>query len=341
MKDFLHLDVRRRSWNPARIIDVTLRDGGFRTGFEWSFEDVVTIATSALSAGAACVELGYAGGVPDMHGLPNPGLSADLSPDHVARVRERVGAGLLCAMVHPSAAKAVAPLAEYRSAGLDMVRLVYHEAWAARFFELAGEAAAAGLTTSANIALASRYDTAEFLEQVERVTRTGVDIVYFADTCAALFPERVEELTRLLTGLAPTGFHAHDFLSLALANSLVATSAGAGWIDASICGIGRGAGNLRLELWLAVEMACTGSGARLSTLAPALQLIEDRLGVQTAPDLVSIVAGALNLTPPQEDQVRVRAAAGSILEAAATLLENHGGAESVPRAFEIASAQNV
>lgn len=342
MKDFLELDVRRRRWPSTRVIDVTLRDGGFRNGFGWTVDDMVTIASAVVDAGVSCVELGYIGGVPEAHGVEEAGPTANLAPEHVAHVRAEVPTGLLAAMVHPSAASDDLRLAPFAAAGLNMVRLVYHARWKARFAALAREAREAGLLVSANIALASRYQGAELVTEARDIAGPNIDILYFADTCAALLPSETGAIARALSPLGTLGFHGHDFLSLALANALAATSEGTSWIDASLQGVGRGAGNLRLELWLTLMAASTGSNEScLTMLLPALKRVEQRIGPEASPDIASIVAGALNLTPPQEDQLRDASDAAGCAERAAALLQNHIDAVSVPKALVASSGFGI
>ena len=80
--------------------------------------------------------------------------------------------------------------------------------------------------------------------------------------------------------------------------------------------------------------ASTGANQScLHMLLPALQLVERRLGPELSPDMASIVAGALNLTPPQEDQLRHAADAAQCTERAAMLLQNHLDAGSVAQAL--------
>jgi 4-hydroxy 2-oxovalerate aldolase len=76
-----------------------------------------------------------------------------------------------------------------------------------------------------------------------------VDAVYLADSLGSMRPARVTELIRRFATHTPhpIGFHAHDNQGLALANSLAAIEAGASWIDATMAGMGRGAGNAKTE----------------------------------------------------------------------------------------------
>lgn len=309
-------------WMPAaRVLDVTLRDGGFRNAFAWSRDDMCAIASSAAKAGVHTVELGYIGGVPEFHNVNEQGLAAHLSPILVAAARE-AGTARLAAMVHPSAATASIDYAAFHHAGLSLVRFVHHPSWFEKLKPHVAAARDAGLLTSINVALASRYTLAEISEQFEAAASIEPDVLYVADTCAGLAPHHVEALVALALRYSPeVGFHAHDFLSLALANGVAAANAGAHYIDASIAGLGRGAGNLRTELWLALQQTCGAGGGDLEPLVGVLDLLERQLGPPPAPDLAAVVAGAANLTPPQEDWLRETGAAksGSVALAAAQL----------------------
>jgi 4-hydroxy 2-oxovalerate aldolase len=344
VNELLTIARRPRFWPEARLIDVTLRDGGFRTGFDWTEDEIVDHARSVLEAGCDFVELGYLGGVPELHGVTGLGAAANLTPAAVARLAARIGTGALCAMVHPSASNDAPALEEARAAGLSMIRIVYHASWKERFGAIADRARTAGLITAGNIALASR-NQASAIEQMARTVAPRVDVLYFADTCGALLPDEVRALVQaaLAQGVADVGFHGHDYLSMALANAHAASLAGARWIDASVQGIGRGAGNLRLELWLALCQAHgRAKGAGLAGLVPSLAAVERRLGAPLMPDLASLVSGALNLTPPQEDALRAAAAPGaalSVQEVALGLLAAAADGQPIAHALDACAAK--
>ena len=263
--------------------------------------------------------------MPELHHVADLGPSADLTPEVISAIAARAGPGSLCAMIHPSAAGVDPALDAARGAGLDMVRIVYHSSWKDAFAALADKARSAGLVVAGNIALASRY-TFETLVKMSGDIAPRVDMVYFADTCGALFPDEISRIVEATRGSAEIGFHGHDYLSMALANAHAAAQTGARWIDASVHGIGRGAGNLRLELWLALRHAHgPAKAAKLVELLPALSVIESRLGAPLSPDLASLVSGALNLTPPQEDELRAAAQQGGaapLADLALRLLEH-------------------
>jgi 4-hydroxy 2-oxovalerate aldolase len=97
------------------------------------------------------------------------------------------------------------------------------------------------------IDVATRDEERTCLDELARLDT--VDAVYLADSLGSMRPERVTELFRRFATHTrhPLGFHAHDNQGLALANSLAAIEAGASWIDATMAGMGRGAGNAKTE----------------------------------------------------------------------------------------------
>ncbi|QEE09768.1 hypothetical protein D1093_09375 [Bartonella kosoyi] len=82
----------------------------------------------------------------------------------------------------------------------------------------------------------------------------GASILYLADSHGSLLPDTVTHFVQKTKSITPLeiGFHAHDNLGMAMANSIAAVEAGASFIDSSLMGMGKGAGKLTLELWLAL-----------------------------------------------------------------------------------------
>ena len=90
----------------------------------------------------------------------------------------------------------------------------------------------------------------EIAEQAKKMESYGADYINLADSAGALLPDQVKarvEAVRAAVNI-PVGFHAHNNLSLAVANSLAAIDAGASYIDATLRGLGAGSGNTQLEV---------------------------------------------------------------------------------------------
>jgi 4-hydroxy 2-oxovalerate aldolase len=78
----------------------------------------------------------------------------------------------------------------------------------------------------------------------------GADYINLADSAGYLMPEGVTERVKAVVSAVsiPVGWHAHNNLALAMANSLAAVEAGASYLDGTLCGLGAGAGNTQLEV---------------------------------------------------------------------------------------------
>lgn len=302
----------------AKLLDVTLRDGGFQTNFNWTIDEISTITQSVLSAGADLVELGYIGGVPGDHNVNKGGIGANLTPSMISKIYDNIFCSnvqnnlpknSLVAMIHPSSITHSLPFDKYKDAGLSMLRFIYHQTWHEKLVLLHNEAKSKGFVTSINLALISRYQPKEIQKIITDICILNPDIIYIADTCSALLPHDVSNKIHLVNSSnfnnLPLGFHAHDFLSLALANSIEAEAAGTSYIDSSILGIGRGAGNLRTEFWLSLKTSRTCSKNNLEPLKIATSIVLNKFGESLfLPDFLSIVSASANLTPPQEEIIR-------------------------------------
>lgn len=317
MHDFLVMQPRDLELPHFETLDATLRDGGFQVNFQWSRDEMVAIAGAALSAGCAYSELGYAGGVPDMQNV-DVGFSADLTADDVRAIAQGIEhkygiatEGRLAIMLAPAVITDDIPLKALKDAGIELVRFVYHKLWHDKLAHLHEQCREAGLKTSINVALASRYELQELKDAVRDVMALKPDLFYLADTCGGLLPNDVESVYRVVNecwALYPgiqTGFHAHDHTGSALANALAAVGHGVHFIDATVCGLGKSAGNLRMEL-LFVVLQARVADARVDTesLEPAIEIITHKDGPSRRLDMASIVLGAGNFTPPMEAALR-------------------------------------
>jgi 4-hydroxy 2-oxovalerate aldolase len=290
----------------AQLLDVTLRDGGFTVDFDWSADTVEAVVGSIAAAGIPFVEIGYHGGIPEMHGVPNVGISANVPLARCRALKARSAATELVLMVHPGCVTDL-DFDALAGAGVGMVRFVYHPSWRSSLSRLVRGCLATGIQTAVNIALLSRYRHADIVRVAEEVAAFRPSVLYLADTCSSLYPEQVGEIVGNVKARlpeVPIGFHGHDFLTLAFANAIAAVRAGATFVDVSLLGIGRGAGNLRTELWCAATSAQGVSSFDLAALIPGLDAIDRARRSTRAYDLPSLVAGACNLTPPQEDCLR-------------------------------------
>jgi 4-hydroxy 2-oxovalerate aldolase len=110
-----------------------------------------------------------------------------------------------------------------------------------------------GYQTTFNLMALSTVQERELFDALEVVVASPVDVVYVVDSFGSFYSEQVRDLTGKFVKLArdagkEVGIHAHNNQQLAYANTIEAMLAGATWLDATIAGLGRGAGNCPLEL---------------------------------------------------------------------------------------------
>jgi 4-hydroxy 2-oxovalerate aldolase len=289
----------------AQLLDVTLRDGSFAVGFRWDESSVYRIVGALAKARIPFVELGYLGGVPDLHHVADAGITADFPLFLAADLAARFPETNFALMVHPGALTRELDYREIRQAGIALLRFVYHPSWSEKLQQGVASARQAGLSTTVNVALATRYEPASLLTLCCELGASLESTIYLADTCSSFYPVQVQELMRTLAAALPVplGFHSHDFMSLAFANSLAAASAGATYIDVSLSGIGRGAGNLAAELWCIAAVAQEVERYDVEALLAGLDEVRCYTSARQS-DVVSLVCGACNLTPPEEDLLR-------------------------------------
>lgn len=135
-----------------------------------------------------------------------------------------------------------------------MVRLAVDPQNFKRAVILANKIKTLGFLVSFNLMYASRWETDFKLDKRLNELNNAADYFYVVDSYGGLYPQQVSDIFKKLKQHLniPLGFHGHNNLEMALVNSLAALESGAGIIDSTICGMGRGAGNLKTELWLSI-----------------------------------------------------------------------------------------
>lgn len=222
-----------------KALDCSLRDGGFLNGWAFSPEMADQIIGHVAEAGVDFIEVGYLDAEirTDSMGLP---------PEALRRMR-RVAAGVpVSAMLRASCAEPERVLAE-RKGLIDLIRIPCAIQQPEPALQLAQRALARGFRVSLNLTNIS----ASRPEDIRRVAASiqGVEVVYLADSRGAVLPEHVPELVAALRAhwSGPIGFHAHNNLGWARANTEAAIQAGCTWIDGTLAGMGLGGRNLRID----------------------------------------------------------------------------------------------
>ncbi len=136
-----------------------------------------------------------------------------------------------------------------------------------------------GLDTVGFLMMAHMAEPEQLLEQLRLMEDYGANCVYITDSAGYMLPEDVSSRISLARAeLKPEteiGFHGHHNMAMGIANSLVAVEAGASRIDGSLAGLGAGAGNTPLEVFIAV---CERMGVETGVdLFQAMDIAEDMI----------------------------------------------------------------
>lgn len=292
-------------------IDVTLRDGGYRNRFKFDLNYARTHVQQMEKSGVEWVEIGYRNG--SFKPISNIGMTGMTSDPYIAAMRAAAATGCLCVMAHPKNISAE-DIERMHGLGVNMLRFCMDNQRIELTRDYARLAKSLGMTVCVNLTRVSQQPLKQMLSRAEAVREAGADVLYLADSNGSLTPGRVENLVKVVrevTGMA-IGFHAHDNLGLAMSNSIAAVEGGATYIDSSLRGMGKGAGNLKLELWLSY-LRC-GHGIKSYNHAPLLDQVAhlEQADTQSKPvqPLDDLVLGLFDLTV--EDKERIVADTTSI-----------------------------
>src|SRR5690606_23784312 len=185
---------------------------------------------------------------------------------------------------------------------VDMVRMAIDPNNLVRAIELAKEVKKYGFEIGFNVMYISKWkQNTDFISQLDQVNNI-VDCFYMVDSYGGVYPEDIEEIIELVTSKVkcPLGFHGHNNLELALTNTLRALSLGVEYVDATILGMGRGAGNLKTELLLTVLNKRDGLDLNFNALEKAVSAIEPLFKkYQWGTNLPYMISGSNSL--PQKD----------------------------------------
>ncbi len=276
-----------------RISDPTLRDGNHAVGHQLSAENIASYCKAADAAGVSIVEVGHGNGI----GASSLQLGEAKTPDHIAlsTARENLSRSKLGVHVIPGFATIDRDLKPALDAGVDVVRVASHCSEADICERHIGFARSQGVEVWGCLMMSHMLSPTLLLEQARKMESYGAEGVVFMDSSGHYIPKDVKErVEALVDGLSiAVGFHAHNNLGMAIANSVAAADAGATLLDGCARGFGAGAGNAQLEVLVAVlERLGYGTGIDLYKMLDASDLAEQTL-MKEIPTIksVSVVSG--------------------------------------------------
>ena len=260
-----------------RIVDSTLRDGMHAVSHQFTPDDVAEIAAGLDKAGIDTIEVGHGDGLAGSSF--QYGFAAATDEEMFKAAASVVKRAKLDVLLIPGIGT-VEDLEAVAKHNVTVARIATHVTEADIGEQHIKIAKKLGMEAIGFLMMAHMATPEKVREQAELFESYGAEKVYVTDSAGAMTPlEVAARIKAVKEGVCvPVGFHAHNNLSLALANTLAAIDAGADMVDSTCKGLGAGAGNTQTEVLTAVL---------------------DKLGYQTGIDLYGIMDVADDIVGPK------------------------------------------
>lgn len=244
------------SYRPdIKVVDCTIRDGGLVNDFYFDDEFVRNLYTANVAAGVEYMEFGYKASkeifdvkefgkwkfcdeqdIRDIVGDNNTDLKISVMAD-VGRTDYK---------------KDIIPKTD---SVIDMIRIATYINTIPAAIEMIHYCAEMGYETTINIMAVSTAAESELDLALDLLAQSEVGTIYLVDSYGSLYPEQIRRLADKYLKVAEkygkkVGIHAHNNQQLAFANTIEACTVGVSYLDATMSGMGRGAGNCNMELLL-------------------------------------------------------------------------------------------
>ena len=235
-----------------KVIDCTVRDGGLMN--KWQFEDtfVKNVYNSLVEAGVDYMEIGYLSSE-NAFSRDEYGPWRFCAENDLQRITGNGEKQIKLSAMADIGRIDYVDIPPKSESSLDMVRVACYVHQVDKAIALAHHCKDKGYETTINLMAVSTVGLRDLNEALEDLNKSQVPIIYLVDSFGAFYSEDIDTLAAKYFERMPNktiGIHCHNNQQLAFANTISAIINGVNFLDATLYGIGRGAGNCPLELLL-------------------------------------------------------------------------------------------
>ena len=235
-----------------KVLDCTVRDGGLMNNWQFDDDFVRAIFKACAASGVDYMEIGYKSSE-SAYSRDENGPWKFCDDDDIKRIIEDTETDMKLAAMADIGRIEHEDIPPKSESVLSMIRVACYVNQVDKAIDLAHHCMDKGYDTTINLMAISKVIERDLDEALTDLAKSEVPVIYLVDSFGAMYSEQVQYLAKkylwALEG-KQIGFHGHNNQQLAFANTIEAIICGVNRLDATIFGIGRGAGNCPLELLL-------------------------------------------------------------------------------------------
>jgi 4-hydroxy-2-oxovalerate aldolase len=235
------------------IVENTLRDGSYVVDFQFTQENTFEIVKGLDKLGFKYIEVGHGLGLGAWKN-PKTGLAKESDEIYILSAKKAINKSKIGVFFIPGIGTKE-DIHKAKEFGIDFIRIGNNIDSFTEVRSYAEYAKKLGLMVCVNLMKSYAVKSYEFSRIVMEIDKWRVaDVIYLVDSAGGMIPHEVfQYIDRAKEKVeAELGFHGHNNLSLALANTIEAIKAGATFVDSCIRGMGRSAGNAQSEILIYV-----------------------------------------------------------------------------------------
>lgn len=231
------------------ILDCTIRDGSYATNYQWDNEVLVSLVSGLSRAGIPYIEVGNGTGL-GMYRKVNEAKPDQEYFTHTIKYKNNSKIGVFFI---PSIGS-YDDILNFKNEGGDFIRIGINATETQQAIPYIEYAKQLGLEVFCNLMKTYAISVYQLAFASAPLINAGVDCIYIVDSAGGMTPQQVQDYFSAMHAIydISLGFHGHNNLLMANANSYMAVRSGATFVDATLMSLGRGAGNAQIESLVAL-----------------------------------------------------------------------------------------